>query len=217
MRITLTRLERFHHVADIRRLLSGIIVTFGLVVVLVQCFGIPCPKAFCLSPPVKVSVIVLTNSNDTVVKTEMNSINLSDNDDGKGQIKKDNDVLTNSNDTKVSVVKTEMNYINLSDDNEKGQIKKDKVEEFNVSVIGRPNVSLENPKMAVDRSESDSSSVLVRSKDSRKGNVLSMRHKGGGAVSISQMNSLLIQSLSSLHSPVRILILEFLILGFKKL
>ncbi|KAL1197089.1 putative glycosyltransferase [Cardamine amara subsp. amara] len=166
MRITLTRLKSFHHLADIRRLLSGIIVTVGLVVVLVQCFGIPCPKAFCLSPPVNVSVFVLTN---------------------------------NSNETEVSVVKTEMNYINLSDDDV--VISKDKVEELNVSVIGRPNVSLENPKMAVERSKSDSNLVLVRSKGSRKGNVLSMRQKRGGAVSISQMKSLLIQSLSSLHSP----------------
>lgn len=74
MRI-ITRLKRFHH-SDIRRLLSGTIVTVGLVVLLVQCFGIP---SFCWSS-VKVSVIELTNSNVTQVSV-MNSINLSDDDD----------------------------------------------------------------------------------------------------------------------------------------
>lgn len=79
-----------------------------------------------------------------------------------------------------------------------------------MSVIGRPNVSLRNPKMVVDSSQSDPKSVLVKGEDSRKGNVLSMRrHKReAAAVSISQMNSLLIQSLSTFKSPVRILIVE---------
>ncbi|CAE6201206.1 unnamed protein product [Arabidopsis arenosa] len=181
MRI-ITRFERFHH-SDIRRLLSGIIVTVGFVVLLVLCFGIPCPKTFCLSP-VTVSVIESTNSNATPVSV-MNYINLSDDDDNdnvdeefeEGNKNKD---LDRENDVVIS---------------------KEKVE-INVSVIARENISLRNPKMVVDSSESDSNLVMVRVKDSRNGNVLSMRkHERRGAISISQMNSLLIQSVSSFKSP----------------
>ncbi|CAH2079579.1 unnamed protein product [Thlaspi arvense] len=171
MRI-LTRLERFHH-AGLRRLLLGIIITVGFVVLLVLCFGIPCRNASCLSL-VKVSGIVV--SQVSVVKADVD-------DDGNG----------------------------YGDEYEKGKMKKDSsldiereddiainnvIVEINVSVIARTDVSLGKPKMAVE------SSILVGSKDSREGNVLSvMRHKQGAAVSISQMNSLLIQSLSSSHSP----------------
>ncbi|CAH8277238.1 unnamed protein product [Arabidopsis lyrata] len=175
MRI-ITRLERFHH-SDIRRLLSGIIVTVGFVVLLVQCFGIPCPKTFCLSP-VTVSVIESTNSNVTQVSV-MNYINLSDIDNvdeefEEGNKKKD---LDGENDVVIS---------------------KEKVE-INVSVIARANISLRKP---IDSSESDPNLVMVRVKDSRNGNVLSMRkNERGAAISISQMNSLLIQSLSSFKSP----------------
>ncbi|KAL0898640.1 hypothetical protein Bca101_082601 [Brassica carinata] len=169
MRIILTRLERF----DIRRLLSGIIVTVGLVVLLVLCFGIPCRNAFCLSP-VKVSGIVANSSE--VVKTEMNHINLSSEDDEYEEETRNND-SSKENVVAISNVKVELN----------------------VSVIPSPNVSLGKPEMAVE------SSVSVRSNDSRESNALSIlrRQKQVAAtVSISQMNSLLIQSLSSSsHSP----------------
>ncbi|XP_010440808.1 PREDICTED: probable glycosyltransferase At3g07620 [Camelina sativa] len=172
MRIRIiTGLERFH-LSDIRRLLLGTIVTVGFVVLLVQCFGIP--SFYWSPPPVKVSVIDLTNSNVTQVSV-MNYINLSDDEEFvKRDLGRENAVV----------------------------ISKEKVE-FNVSVIGRPNISLRKTKMVVESSESDPTSVLVRGKDSRKGDVLSIRrHKRrGAAVSISQMNSLLIQSLSSFKSP----------------
>jgi hypothetical protein len=110
-----------------------------------------------------------------------------------------------------------MNYTNLSDDDDEELenkkedldsendvvISKEKVE-MNVSFIAIGNISLRNPKMVVvsSESESDPNSVMIRVKDSRKGNVLSLRrHKQGSAISISQMNSLLIQSLSSFKSP----------------
>ncbi|CAG7906245.1 probable glycosyltransferase At3g07620 [Brassica rapa] len=157
MRI-LTRLERF----DIRRLLSGIIVTVGLVVLLVLCFGIPCRNSFCLSP-VNVSGIV-ANSNEV-----------------------------------VSVVKTEINLSSDDDDDEyeeetrnNGSSRENVKVELNVSINSSPNVSLGKPEMAVE------GSVLVRS------NVLPIlkRQKQVAATdSISQMNSLLIRSLSSSHSP----------------
>ncbi|CAH8298205.1 unnamed protein product [Eruca vesicaria subsp. sativa] len=152
---------------DIRRLLSAIIVTVGLVVLLVLCFGIPCRNYFCLSP-VKVSGIVLVaNPNEvSVVKTEMN---LSSNDDDE-EGTRNNDSPTRKNVVAVSNVKVELN----------------------VSVIASPNLSLGKPEMAVE------GSVLVRS------NALStMRRQKqvAATVSISQMNSLLIQSLPSSHSP----------------
>jgi len=178
-------ITRFHH-SDIRRLLLGIIVIAGFVVLLVQCFGIPCRNSFCLSP-IKVSVIELTNSNVTQVSV-MNYTNLSDDDDEELENKKED--LDSENDVVISKEKVEMN----------------------VSFIAIGNISLRNPKMVVvsSESESDPNSVMIRVKDSRKGNVLSLRrHKQGSAISISQMNSLLIQSLSSFKSPVRILILEF--------
>lgn len=169
MRI-LTRLERF----DIRRLLSGIIVTVGLVVLLVLCFGIPCRNSFCLSP-VNVSGIV-ANSNEV-----------------------------------VSVVKTEINLSSDDDDDEyeeetrnNGSSRENVKVELNVSINSSPNVSLGKPEMAVE------GSVLVRS------NVLPIlkRQKQVAATdSISQMNSLLIRSLSSSHSPVRV----FFIVDFSHL
>ncbi|CAF1857857.1 unnamed protein product [Brassica oleracea var. botrytis] len=162
MRI-LSRLERF----DIRRLLSGMIVTVGLIVLLVLCFGIPCRNAFC-SSPVKVSGIVANPSE--VVKTKMN--HSSEYEEGT----RNND-SSRENVVAISNVKVELN----------------------ASLIPSPNVSLGKPEMAVD------SSVLVRSNDdSRESNVLPImrRHKQVAAtVSISQMNSLLIQSLPSSHSP----------------
>ena len=180
MRI-LTRLERF----DIRRLLSGIIVTVGLVVLLVLCFGIPCRNAFC-SSPVKVSGIVANPSE--VVKTEMNPSSDEDNDDEYEEGTRNND-SSRENVVAISNVKVELN----------------------ASLIPSPNVSLGKPEMAVD------SSVLVRSNDdSRESNVLPImrRHKQVAAtVSISQMNSLLIQSLPSSHSPVRV----FFIVDFSHL
>ncbi|KAL9281427.1 putative xylogalacturonan beta-1,3-xylosyltransferase [Arabidopsis thaliana] len=170
-------ITRFHH-SDIRRLLLGIIVIAGFVVLLVQCFGIPCRNSFCLSP-IKVSVIELTNSNVTQVSV-MNYTNLSDDDDEELENKKED--LDSENDVVISKEKVEMN----------------------VSFIAIGNISLRNPKMVVvsSESESDPNSVMIRVKDSRKGNVLSLRrHKQGSAISISQMNSLLIQSLSSFKSP----------------
>lgn len=174
MRI-LSRLERF----DIRRLLSGMIVTVGLIVLLVLCFGIPCRNAFC-SSPVKVSGIVANPSE--VVKTKMN--HSSEYEEGT----RNND-SSRENVVAISNVKVELN----------------------ASLIPSPNVSLGKPEMAVD------SSVLVRSNDdSRESNVLPImrRHKQVAAtVSISQMNSLLIQSLPSSHSPVRV----FFIVDFSHL
>lgn len=157
MRI-LTRLERF----DIRRLLSGIIVTAGLVVLLVLCFGIPCRSSFCLSP-VKVSGIV-ANSNEvvSVVKTE---INLSSDDDEYEEETRNND-SSRENVVAISNVKAELN----------------------VSVNSSPNVSLGKPEMGVE------GSVLVRP-------IMRRPKQVAATVSISQMNSLLIQSLSSSHSP----------------
>ncbi|KAF8086731.1 hypothetical protein N665_0614s0015 [Sinapis alba] len=154
----LSRLERF----DIRRLLSAIIVTVGLVVLLVLCFGIPCRNAFCLSP-VKVSGIVATsNEVVSVVKTDMNYINLSSDDDDEEE--------TRNNDS------SRENVVAISN-------------ELNVSVIPSPIVSLGKPEMAV---ESNALSIMKRQK------------QVAATVSISQMNSLLIQSLassSSSHSP----------------
>ncbi|ESQ47409.1 hypothetical protein EUTSA_v10027719mg [Eutrema salsugineum] len=112
-------------------------------------------------------------------------------------------------DSQVSLVKTEMKYINVStdvdvDEDEKGKRKKDysldidrEDDDVAISKVKvELNVSLEKPKMAVE------SSVLVSGKDSREGNVLSIiRHKQEAAVSIAQMNTLLIQSLSSFQSP----------------
>ncbi|CAN7135990.1 hypothetical protein BRARA_D00864 [Brassica rapa] len=157
MRI-LTRLERF----DIRRLLSGIIVTVGLVVLLVLCFGIPCRSSFCLSP-VKVSGIV-ANSNEvvSVVKTE---INLSSDDDEYEEETRNND---SSRDNVVSISNVKV--------------------QLNVSVNSSPNVSLGKPEMGVE------GSVLVRP-------IMRRPKQVAATVSISQMNSLLIQSLSSSHSP----------------
>ncbi|XP_010435540.1 PREDICTED: probable glycosyltransferase At3g07620 isoform X2 [Camelina sativa] len=172
MRIRIiTGMERFHH-SDIRRLLLGTIVTVGFVVLLAQCFGIP--SFYWSPPPVKVSVIDLTNSNVTQVSV-MNYINLSDDEEF---VKKD---LGRGNDVVIS---------------------KEKVE-FNASVIGRPNISLRKTKMVVESSESDPTSVMVMGKDSRNGNGLSVRRykRRGAVVSISQMNSLLIQSFSSFKSP----------------
>ncbi|KAJ0234462.1 Glycosyltransferase family exostosin protein [Hirschfeldia incana] len=158
-----TRLERF----DIRRLLSAIIVTVGLVVLLVLCFGIPCPNSFCFSP-VKVSEIVPNSSNE-VVTTEMNHINLSSDDEYEEETR--NDDSSRQNVVAVSNVKVEL---------------------INVSVIPSPNVPLGKPETAVD------SSVLVRSKAL---SILRRQKQVAATVSISQMNSLLIQSRPSSHSP----------------
>ena len=177
MRI-LTRLERF----DIRRLLSGIIVTVGLVVLLVLCFGIPCRSSFCLSP-VKVSGIV-ANSNEvvSVVKTEINLSSDEDDDDDEYEEETRNNGSSRENVVSISNVKVELN----------------------VSVNSSPNVSLGKPEMAVE------GSVLVRS------NVLPILKRPkhvAATVSISQMNSLLIRSLSNFHSPVRV----FFIVDFSHL
>lgn len=173
MRI-LTRLERF----DIRRLLSGIIVTAGLVVLLVLCFGIPCRSSFCLSP-VKVSGIV-ANSNEvvSVVKTEINHIN----DDAEYEEETRNNGSSRDNVVAISNVKVQLN----------------------VSVNSSPNVSLGKPEMAVE------GSVLVRSNVLP---ILKRQKQVAATVSISQMNSLLIRSLSSSHSPVRV----FFIVDFSHL
>ena len=171
MRI-LSRLERF----DIRRLLSGMIVTVGLIVLLVLCFGIPCRNAFC-SSPVKVSGIVANPSE--VVKTKMN--HSSEYEEGT----RNND-SSRENVVAISNVKVELN----------------------ASLIPSPNVSLGKPEMAVD------SSVLVRSREDNNVLFIMRRHKQVAAtVSISQMNSLLIKSLPSSHSPVRV----FFIVDFSHL
>lgn len=166
MRRILTRLERF----DIRRLLSGIIVTVGLVVLLVLCFGIPCRNAFC-SSPVKVSGIVANPSE--VVKTEMNPSSDEDNDDEYEEGTRNND-SSRENVVAISNVKVELN----------------------ASLIPSPNVSLGKPKIAAQPS------VLVRSREDNNVLFIMRRHKQVAAtVSISQMNSLLIKSLPSSHSP----------------
>lgn len=179
------QLERFHN-ADIRKLLFGIIFTVGFLVLLVQYFGIPCRNASC-SSTVKLSGIV--DSQVSVVKSEMKYINLSnyddDSDDGNGyeeeyeKGKRKNDslpIIDREIDVAISSVKVGLD----------------------LSVIARPNVSLEKPIMAVE------SSVLVSGKDSREADLLSnLRHKQVAAVSISQMKTLLLQSLSSFQSPVR--------------
>lgn len=178
MRRILTRLERF----DIRRLLSGIIVTVGLVVLLVLCFGIPCRNAFC-SSPVKVSGIVANPSE--VVKTEMNPSSDEDNDDEYEEGTRNND-SSRENVVAISNVKVELN----------------------ASLIPSPNVSLGKPKIAAQPS------VLVRSREDNNVLFIMRRHKQVAAtVSISQMNSLLIKSLPSSHSPVRV----FFIVDFSHL
>lgn len=164
---------RFHN-AEIRKLLFGTIFTVGFLVLLVQYFGIPCRNASC-SATVKVSGIV--DSQVSVVKSEMKYIHLSNNDDdsddGNG----------------------------YEEEYDKGKRKNDSLSIIDVAISNvkvELNVSLEKPKMAVE------SSVFVSGKESREGNLLSvLRHRQVAAVSISQMNTLLLQSLSSFQSPVR--------------
>ncbi|EOA15480.1 hypothetical protein CARUB_v10004511mg [Capsella rubella] len=172
MRIRIVPRLERFHHSDIRRLLSGTIFSVGFVVLLVQCFGIPSLNW----SQVKVSVIDLSNSNVTQVSVT-NYINLSYVDDGNGydeDLGRENDVV----------------------------ISKEKVE-INVSVISTPNISMRKTNMVVESSvSSDPDSVLVRSKDIRKSDVLiTRRHRSVAVVSISQMNSLLNQSFASFKSP----------------
>ncbi|CAA7055808.1 unnamed protein product [Microthlaspi erraticum] len=105
-------------------------------------------------------------------------------------------------DSQVSVVKTE---IKLGDDDGNGyeeEYEKGQRKDVSLSIVAisnvkvELNVSLEKPKMAVE------SSVFVSGKESREGNLLSiLRHKQVSSVSVSQMNTLLMQSLSSFQSP----------------
>ncbi|XP_056865556.1 probable glycosyltransferase At3g07620 isoform X1 [Raphanus sativus] len=148
---------------DMRRLLSAIIVTVGLVVLLVLCFGIPCRNSFCFSP-VKVSGIVATNLSE-VVKTEINlSSDDDDDDEYEEEETRNDDSCRENNVVAITNVKVE-------------------------SVIASPNVSLGKPEMAVESRQSNALSILRRQK------------QVAATVSISQMNSLLIQTRPSSHSP----------------
>ncbi|XP_010535968.1 PREDICTED: probable glycosyltransferase At3g07620 [Tarenaya hassleriana] len=171
---------------EIRRLLWIIIVTVSVLLVVVHCFGLPCCKSLSRQSPDNVSAIIVASDvavsgdfggTESSVSKIMNYTNISD----VGEDDEYEEEEYNEGE------KEKKRAFSLEAEADSGRINEGKKLNFSVNI--GTNVSWGSSKGAIDSTVANSNkSLVVQSK------VMS------SVISISEMNSMLVRSLSSSHS-----------------